>query len=291
MELLLECLPCVLRQVLEAARMTTDDTELHGNIMEQAIGVLSQYKSFRNSPEVVRELHKIVKTKTGNMDPYYQVKQRDLRMALSLYPNIKRIVENRKDRLYWALKAAAIGNILDSAICWEYVIEGSMEKELEKPFKIDNTHIFEQQLKRTKNLLVIGDNTGETVFDCLLLEQIQNINLTYAVRSAPIINDATIQDALDSGVGEFAQIISTGCDAPGVLLNECNETFLDIFNNADIVISKGQGNYEALSDCDRDIYFLLKAKCPVIARVLGVGLNEYVFKYSDLDKTEEQCID
>jgi uncharacterized protein with ATP-grasp and redox domains len=209
-------------------------------------------------------------------------------MALNLFPKLKHIIESRKDPLYWGLKTAAIGNVLDSAICFGYDIEGIIDAELEKPFAICDAPVLNRQIKTAKTLLVIGDNTGETVFDCLLLEQLPNLNLTYAVRSAPIINDATIEDAQASGLGRYAQIISTGCDAPGVLLDECSETFLNIFYGADIVISKGQGNYETLSDCGRDIYFLLKAKCQVLAGLLDVGLNEYVFKYNECDQAKEQ---
>lgn len=280
MQIYLDCLPCMMRQVLEASRMSTDDEKLQGRIMEEAIGVLSRYNSFRNAPEVCREMHKLVKAQTGVLDPYSQIKQRDLQTALSLYPKLKLLVENEQDRLYWALKAAATGNVLDSAICSGYDIEKSLESELEKPFAICSVVQFERQLEKAKSVLIIGDNTGETVFDCLLLKQLSDFDLTYAVRSAPILNDATIGDAQASGIGRYARIISTGCDVPGVLLDECNDAFLDIFYGADIVVSKGQGNYETLSDCDRDMYFLLKAKCSVLSGLIGVGLNEYVFKYN-----------
>lgn len=284
MEINLDCLPCMLRQALEATQMSTDNIELQKRMMDEAINVLSQYKSFRNPPEVAREMHSIVNAQTGNSDPYYDIKQKDLHMALSLYPKLKQLVKSKEDQLYWALKAGAIGNVLDSAICLGYDIEVNIDDEMGKPFAVCDASIFSRQLKTAKSLLIIGDNTGETVFDCLLLEQLANLELTYAVRSAPIINDATIEDAQASGIGGYAQIISTGCDVPGVLLDECSEEFLDIFYGADIVISKGQGNYETLSDCDRNIYFLLKAKCPVVSRLLAVELNQYVFKYNDCDK-------
>ena len=280
MQIYLDCLPCMTRQVLEASRMSTDNEKLQGSIMEEAIGVLSGYKSFRNAPEVCREMHKIVKKQTGLIDPYSEIKQRDLQTALSLYPKLKQFVENKKDRLYWALKAAATGNVIDSAVSHGYDIEKSIETEMERPFAICSIAQFERQLEKAKSILIIGDNTGETVFDCLLLKQLSEFDLTYAVRSAPILNDATIGDAQASGIGRYAKIISTGCDVPGVLLDECDEAFLDIFYGADIVISKGQGNYESLSDCDRDMYFLLKAKCSVLSGLISVELNEYVFKYN-----------
>lgn len=279
MQIYLDCLPCMTRQVLEASRMSTDNEMLQGSIMEEAIGVLSGYKSFKNAPEICREMHNIVKEQTGVIDPYSEIKQRDLQTALSLYPKLKQSVQNKQDRLYWALKAAATGNVIDSAVSCGYDIEKSIESELGRPFAVCDIAQFERQLEKTKSILVIGDNTGETVFDCLLLEELSDFDLTYAVRSAPILNDATIGDAQASGIGQYAKIISTGCDVPGVLIDQCDEAFMDIFYGADIVISKGQGNYESLSNCDRDIYFLLKAKCPVLSGLLGVGLNEYVFKY------------
>lgn len=191
MEIFLECLPCILRQALQASRMSTDNIALQTIIMDEAISILSQYNSFRNSPEVAREIHRIVKEQTGIVDPYCQIKRKDLQMALSLYPKLKLLVESKEDRLYWALKAGAIGNMLDSALGFGYDIEGSMDDELGKPFAVCDASIMKQRLKTAKTLLVIGDNAGETVFDRLLLQQLPSLELTYAVRSAPIINDAT----------------------------------------------------------------------------------------------------
>lgn len=287
MEIFFDCLPCMLRQVLEATRMSTDKTEMLRKIMDDAISVLSHYKVYRNAPEICREMHKVVKTHTGVLDPYSQIKQRDIQTALQLYPKLRQFVDSQQDRLYWAIKTAATGNILDSAIYSGYDIEKNIDEEILKPFALCDMSVFIQQLEATKNILVIGDNAGETVFDCMLLKQLPGLELTYAVRSAPILNDATIEDAQISGIGRYARIISTGCDAPGVLLDGCSEEFLDIFYGADIVISKGQGNYESLSDCDRDIFFLLKAKCPVLAGLLDVDLNEYVFKFNQSHKARE----
>ena len=281
MDIYLDCLPCILRQALEASRMSTNDTALHGKIMEEAIGVLERYKSYRNSPEVARDIHRIVKAQTGAADPYYAIKQRDIQTALQLYPKLKQYIGGKQDQLYWALKAAATGNVFDVAISCSSHMEESMMAELNKPFTVCDIDSFKEQLKTAKSLLVIGDNAGETVFDCMLLEQFSGLDLSYAVRSKAILNDATMEDANASGVSRYARIIATGCDVPGIILEECSKPFLDTFYSADIVISKGQGNYETLSDCDRDVYFLLKAKCPVLSKLLGVGVNEYVFKHID----------
>ena len=279
MEIFLDCLPCILKQALEAARMVTDNTELHKKIMDEAMHILVNYESFKNSPEIAREVHNIVKSNTGTVDPYSQIKKDDIRIALDIYPKLKEFVNEKTDRLYWALKGSATGNMIDAAIQSGIDAEKIINYEMHTQFAINDIVTFEQQLKKAKTLLVVADNAGETVFDRLLLEELQNVDIIYAVRSAPVLNDATLEDAEASLISKNICVMSTGCDAPGLILEECNKCFIDLFYSADIVISKGQGNFETLSDCRRNIYFLLKAKCQLISGLLGVGLNEYVFKY------------
>ena len=279
MKTYLDCLPCVLRQVLEASKISTDNEELQNKIMAQTLKGLADYKRYRNSPEVCRVMHGIVKKHTGVADPYREIKQRDIQTALKLLPALKRYIEGREDRLYGALKAAATGNVLDSSISNSINFEACLETELNKPFSVCDIDMLKERLKVSKTLLIIGDNAGETVLDRILLEELPPLDVTYAVRSAPIINDATEEDAQASGLETYARIISTGCDVPGVNLDECSREFLEVFYGADIVICKGQGNYETLSDCDRELFFLLKAKCAVLARLMNVSLNSYIFKY------------
>jgi hypothetical protein len=279
MDVYLDCLPCSLRQALEASRMATDDAKLHGKIMSDSAALLRGYKKFTNAPEICREVHRIVKEYTGNRDPYRDIKKKDIDTALALMPALKRFMDGNGDRLYRALKAAAMGNMLDSSIVSSFDFETCFEAELQKPFSICDIELFKQKLKTAKSLLVIADNAGETVFDCIMLNEFPELEITYAVRSVPILNDATEDDARASGIEAYAHIIPSGSDVPGTILSECTEEFLGIFNTADIVISKGQGNYETLSDCGRDIFFLLKAKCAVVSKLLGVDLNGYVFLY------------
>lgn len=284
MKVYLDCLSCMLRQALGASRIATEDETLQKNIMTEAIGILTRYESFGNTPEAVGEIHRIVKKMTGVEDPYHRIKKGDIRRALRIMPDVKRFVNGQEDSWYWALKTAAVGNVLDSAITTQVDIEKNLEEEMKKPFKICDVQIFKQQLKNARNILVIGDNAGETVFDTVLLEQLFLQHLYYGVRGEAVINDATVEDAKASKIDQYAQIISSGCDTPGLILEKCSNDFLDIFYKADIVISKGQGNYETLSDCDRDIFFLLKAKCPLISNLLEVKINEYIFKYRPYPK-------
>ena len=279
MEIFLDCLPCVLRQVLEASRMATDKPEIQAKIMEESIEILSNYKKYRYSPDIVKDMHHVVKHLTGISDPYQHIKERDIDAAKKIQPFLRHYLAQKQNALYWALKIAATGNIIDSAIYSNIDIEGSIQPELSKEFSVCDLDIFEEELKSAKSILIIGDNTGETVFDRVLIKRLSSYKITYAVRSEPIINDATLQDAYDSGLNDYANIITTGCGAPGVILDQCDEEFLSVFYKSDIVISKGQGNFEALSDCRRSVFFLLKAKCDMIAGRLKVSLNDYVFKY------------
>ena len=278
----MECLPCTLRQVLEASRMATDSVELQEKIMQEAIELLADYQTYRNSPEVARDMHKIVKKYTGIPDPYQDVKLKNIHMALDMYPQLSAFLDQKEDRLYWALKIAATGNVLDSAINTDVDFDACAEAELARPFSVCDIDKLTDKLRTAKTLLVIGDNAGETVFDRILLNELSYIeDITYAVRSGPVINDATVEDAVRSGLDAHAAVISTGCNVPGVILDECSRDFLEIYDHADVVISKGQGNYETLSDEDREIFFLLKAKCPVLSGLLDVRLNDYIFKYHD----------
>lgn len=277
MNICLDCLPCMFKQVLEASRMATDNTELQEMILTESMRILSNYKQYSCSPELALAMHQIVKKHTGKFDPYEKIKKRDIKAAIKLYPFLKSFLYKKNESLYWALKIAAVGNIIDSAIFIDIDIERCIEKELDISFGICDIDSFEDRVSNAKTLLIIGDNAGETVFDKVLAEYLAPLNIIYAVRSEPIINDACVEEAVFSGLDKCTTIVSTGCNAPGAVLSKCSREFVDIFNKADIVISKGQGNYEALSDCNREIYFLLKAKCPMISKKIGVNLYDYVF--------------
>lgn len=281
MEIFLDCLPCMLKQVLGASRMATNHEKIREKILIDSSKILSNYKQFRCSPELALAMHDTVKTHTKKNDPYDIIKENDIKTSLKIYPMLKSFLDKNNNSLYNALKISATGNIIDSAVYNDLDIESCVENELNKDFGICDIEIFMEKLKDAKTLLIIGDNSGETVFDKVLIEYLSPLKVTYAVRSAPIINDATIEDAKKSGLDECSTIISTGCNAPGAVLKRCNKEFLDIFNSSDIVISKGQGNYEALSDCEREVFFMLNAKCPVVSNKIGVDLYSYVFMRHD----------
>jgi damage-control phosphatase, subfamily I len=278
MKIFLQCLPCFLKQVLEAADMATGNEEIKKKIMKEAIREIANFENFRHSPEMGRHLHDIVKKHTGSKDPYKEIKERNIEAALKLYPSLKSFLSQKEDKLLWGLKIAATGNIMDSAIYSDLDIEKVVMDELSKPFSICVVDKLRQRMEKAKTMVILGDNVGETVFDRVFTEELKGISIYYAVRSEPIINDTTLDEAQRSGLDLSTTVISSGCSAPGFIPEEGSYRFMKIFNNADVVISKGQGNYESLSDHPREIFFLLKAKCPAIASSLGVDTGEYVFK-------------
>ena len=214
MEIFSDCLPCTLRQLLDAARMATDDVKLQAEIMDEGIEKLRVHRQSRNSPEFAREMQRIVTAYTGVADPYQGVKRRDIEAALSLYPMLKEYVAEG-DSLHRALKVSATGNVIDSAVSSHHDITAVIQKELHRPFAICDDTVLRHRLKAAKTLLFVGDNAGETVFDRVLLEALSPLEITFAARGGPALNDATVADALASGLGECAHVISTGCDIPG----------------------------------------------------------------------------
>jgi len=187
------------------------------------------------------------------------------------------MVEQSDDPLLTAIRIAIAGNVIDLGINKTFDLVKDVEKILAQDFAIFDYDSFRQRLDGAQNVLYLGDNCGESVFDKILIEQIKK-PVIFAVRSAPIINDVTMEEAIESGLDEVANLMESGCVAPGTILSQCTEEFMEVYNSADLIISKGQGNYEGLSEADRPIFFLLKAKCHVIAKDLGVHEGDIVLK-------------
>lgn len=278
MQLFLDCLPCLLRQALEAARIASTDEATQAQIMDEALPVLTRHETFATAPELAQAIHEIVQRHAGQTDPYAQIKMRDMQAALRLEPFLTGFVDAGTDRLSRALKVAATGNVMDSALYANLDIEACVEEELSKPFAQFELGAFEAGLAGAKTVLIVGDNAGEAVFDKVLARELAKTHeVVFAVRGRPIINDATAADARFVGMDTYATILSTGCPAPGAVLESCDDAFRTVFEQADLVISKGQGNFEALSDAPRPLFFLLKAKCAKVAQELGVEVGDFVF--------------
>ena len=288
MKTYLDCIPCFLRQALDTARLSTNDEKAQRMILNQVLSFLVKF--FQNNsgevptpPHIARHIYRIIKEVTNCEDPYHEIKVKYNEIALNMYPEHKNIVENSSDPLLTAIRLAIAGNIIDfGATGGQFDLKATLKEALTREFAIYHYDIFCDGLKKTKTLLYIGDNAGEIVFDKILIKEIlktHRLKVYYAVKSVPVINDATIEDAEQVKMNNVAEVIATGSDAPGTILNLCSEEFLKIYNNADMIISKGQGNYETLSEENKkDIFFLLKAKCALIAEHLKVKVGDIVLK-------------
>jgi len=222
-------------------------------------------------------VHRIVRQLTGDDDPYAAVKAESTREALRLYPRLKALVAEDGDRLERAIRIAIAGNVIDFATGADFDIKEGLERILNQPFAINDIAAFRKALSEARSVLYLGDNAGETVFDRVLIEAL-DVPVIYAVKGGPIINDATVDDALAAGLDEVAEVVSTGSDAPGTILSRCSAEFRALYERAELVIAKGQANYETLSGEGGRLFFLLKVKCPVIARDIGAPVGSIVLK-------------
>ncbi len=280
MKISYECGPCFLRQAREAMDLSTDDENLKMETMEEIFKYLGGvFKEGTNSNKTGSVMHKIIKQKTGCTDPYYREKIEGNEIALKYLPDVKEILKE-DNSLENYVKIAIIGNILDfGAFTLDDDIESVIKSSLKKELTIKDIDEFENSLKTHDKVLYMVDNTGEIVFDKLLLEKIKqyNLDITIAVKSEPILNDACMAEALDAGLDEFGKIVEIGCGTVGYVDSEISDEFREIFNSHEFVISKGMGNYEGLTEIDlsdKDIYFLLCAKCNTISRDIGVNLHD-----------------
>ena len=277
MKIYLDCYPCFFQQALNVTRMITSDEEMAHQVLLEVNALLPKITGDITPPEIGREVYRIVSRLTGVKDPYREIKEKCTQQALALYPSLKERVRSADDRLRRAIRIAIAGNVIDFGSNMPFDMENDLESIIIQRFAIDNYEAFTAALTRAKDVLYIADNAGETVFDRVLIEELGK-PVTYVVREHPIINDAVREDAIAAGLDKVADIISSGADAPGNILHLCSDEFLKIYEASDFIISKGQGNYEGLSGENRPIFFLLKAKCPVIAKHIGVEQGSIILK-------------
>ncbi len=275
----LECIPCLLKQSLNATGVVTDDPVVQEKVLKSVMTVLQDLPLNKSPPAIAHAVYSIVHDITGCDDPYSELKAEYNAIAMEMYPCLKGIVDESEDRLFTAIKLAIAGNIIDFGADIQFNIRTTIKDTLTREFAINDYPEFVESLEKSENILYLADNAGEVVFDRILIEEINDrVDIIYAVKKNPIINDATTDDAIFCGIDSLAEIVTTA-DTPGTLLERW-----------DMIISKGQGNYESLSEEDGNIFFMLLAKCPVIAADLGVELRGAVLKHKSGVKREDGTI-
>ncbi|MBU4203252.1 MAG: DUF89 family protein [Acidobacteria bacterium] len=276
-----ECFPCFFSQAVRTCRHLGLEDQQIWDVLEAVHHRLSDINREATPSRIGKDVYHLLSEKTGIVDPYEAVKTSCTQKALALYPDLKRKIRASSDPFRLAVRAAIAGNVIDFGTGKDLDLQKDIEANLQLELAVDWTDELRTLVEKARHILYIGDNAGETVFDRLLIEELEK-PVTYAVRSAPIINDAVEKDARLSGLHEVARILPSGSTLPGTELKDCTPDFLEIFRSADVIISKGQGNYECLSEETGPLFFLLKAKCAAVARDMGVRQGSLVLLRSRL---------
>lgn len=276
-----DCLPCFLRQSIQASRLSGGDEAAQKKTADEVERFLQGVNLSDSPPKTSRNMHVIIRKLLDNPDPYKSLKDKYNEIAMSMYPFLKEKVKKSKDSLLTAVRIAIAGNVIDFGAQLEFELDKDVNDVLYRDFAVFDFEAFKKGLEKEKDVLYLGDNTGETVFDRILIEEIREkygAKIQYAVKESPIINDATKEDAIFAGIDRHAEVISTGCNSPGIVLEYCSKEFMDIYNSAKFIISKGQGNFETLNAEPRPIFFLFKIKCDVVGAFCGLPNGSILLK-------------
>ncbi len=282
MKTAIECIPCLIKQAVDSAMLVTDDERAIGNILKMVFAEFSKIDLSLTPPEIASIVQSIIRNELKNSDPYLLIKEKSTKKAFELAPEAEKAIYDSEDPFSTSIAFAIAGNILDFAknISWdEELISNTFSVALDKASKFDKKKVNSlfNELSNASIVLMLGDNAGEAVFDNILIKNLPGAaKVYYAVKSSPVINDVTMKEALQSGIDKNAVIIENGADIPGTVLETCSPEFIDIFHRADVVLSKGQGNYETLNSEKRKIWFLFQVKCPVIGGHCGFDKGSWI---------------
>jgi uncharacterized protein with ATP-grasp and redox domains len=275
-----DCLVCLYNQALKTSKLLNLDDETSAKVLFEVAKILPNYSLEFTPPQIAKDTYKLIEEITNNSDPLLQAKKIAIKEAKSFKPFLYEEIEKSNDKLLTALKIAVAGNVIDFGAKKQFNLKDIIENIFNTPFKIDSYLQLKEQLKSAKKVVIIGDNCGENIFDVILadvLKSLYDIELFYFVRGKPIINDVTFKEANESDMPKFAQIIDTSVPTPGYDLKYANEESKNIFNEADVVIAKGMGNFESLYQItNREVFYLFIVKCNVVASAINANEKDIV---------------
>jgi len=282
MKVYYECGACFLRQAREAMDLATDDNELKIDLMEDIFKFLAEnYTKDVSSNKLGSAMHRMIKEKTNCNDPYSKEKILGNKIALKFLPMVEGLLE-KDDTLEKHIKVAIVGNILDfGALGLDFDPQEFIFTNLDKDLAINHIDQLKSSISNHGDVLFLADNTGEIVFDKLLIEKLCSfgLNVTVVLKEKPILNDACIEDAQDIGLDDIATLTTFGTDSVGIIYDEASEEFKKLFDNSDFIIAKGLGNYEGLTEINlngKDVFSLLCVKCSAVSKDIGVEKLENV---------------
>ncbi|MBI5639843.1 MAG: DUF89 family protein [Nitrospirae bacterium] len=281
MQTAIECFPCFLRQTIIALKQLYGMDDTHGGIIRDILSIMQEADTSKPPAYTTTYIHRLIRDRLAQ-DPFRDIKHRYNAIALELYPALKEKIKESRDPLWTAARLAIAGNVIDFGIFTSIDIEGSMSRALKEHIAVDDYPSFKNAVADAKGLLYLFDNAGEIVFDRLLIEEFVSLGkkVTAVVKGAPVLNDVTFEDAAQAGITGLCEIIDNGSDAVGTILEWTSPEFRREFEAAELVISKGQGNFETLEGNGKKTYFLFQSKCDVVSKELGLSPGSMLLKKS-----------
>jgi len=263
-----------------ARKVAPQDEELHRKILVDWASRFKDLDLKQPPPALAGELYSNIGSLINSQDPFQEEKLESNLQALDLLPNLEQIVLDSSDPLAAALEISIIGNYIDSGVAREFDWVERLHTE-DRQIDPESYNLLVNKVNDCNKALILGDNAGEIVLDTLLVKELQKrgCKVSYAVREKPILNDATYQDAHIAGLDQICEVISSGVDTPGTILHKCTPQFLERMKEAPLIISKGQGNFEALTNEWQGIFFAFKVKCSVIERATGHQEGRSILMY------------
>jgi len=278
-----ECFPCLLRQTVNTLKSAGADETQQMAVLREVMAHMAQADMSVTPAYFSEPVYATITRITGVADPYQAMKKATNALAAKFAMDVRDRITQSHDPLAKALQAAAAGNVIDAGVGHQKDIQKELMRLLQKPLASNDTSVLRTFLKRGARVLYVADNAGEIVFDTLAVDRIQRfgVTVTVAVKSGPIINDATIEDARVAGLTKICNVIETGAASIGIDWTRVSDEFRAIYRAADAVIVKGHGHFETLCDDPHPgLFYLLKAKCPVVARNLRCTLGDLAFVHA-----------
>jgi len=277
------CVECIINQSVKVANAINATKSLSDKLTSRVTQMSKDFSFDEAPPEIASYVYEEMSKIAKKEDLYDEVKELSTKKALLFVPALKKKLTNSKNKLLTATKIAIAGNVIDLAAKVEFDLKDELEKIFDTDFSHNDFEKLRDKLSHAKSVVILGDNVGEHIFDYMFVEVLKelypDINYSYFVRGKPIINDVTIKEALACGFDKLCNLVDSGVNTPGFVYKRANAQAKELFDSADIVISKGMGNYECLSPSHREkIFFLLKVKCEVVANSLGANLGDIICK-------------
>ncbi len=281
-----ECIACIVGQSERVCDAIGADTFLKEKIVLHVSQASQNFDFSQTPPEVASDVYEDMAKLAKKEDLYKELKESATQKALSFIPSLHVSLDNSEDKLLALLKIAVAGNVIDLAAEVSFDLDEELAKIFHTDFAIDDSEALRKKLSQAKTLLYIGDNVGEHIFDYLAIETLQELypalHVSYMVRGNPIINDVTMLEAKEAGFDRLCNLVDSGVNTPGFVYSRATKEAQELFDSADIVITKGMGNYECLSPSPRtDLLYLLKVKCNVVASSLGRELGDIICKLKE----------